>query len=84
MSTLVTDLPRAVADARIMPAMLRRAREARGVTNGEMALRLGVAHTVVSRLEAQYAPRIDEGHLTKWAGALGMTLPELLAFAQTT
>lgn len=72
----------AAPPARLLPDLLKRAREARGVTNGEMARRLGIAGTAVSRLESQqWAPAIDEGHLTRWADALGLSLPELLAFA---
>ena len=74
----------AAPPARLLPDLLRRAREARGVTNGEMARRLGMASSGVSRLEADYAPAIDEDHLTRWAAALGITLPELLAFATVT
>ena len=72
----------AAPPARLLPDLLRRAREARGVTNGEIARRLGLPSPAVSRLESQkWAPQIDEGHLTRWAAALKITLPELLAFA---
>ena len=72
----------AAPPARLLPDLLRRSREARGVTNGEMARRLGLPSPAVSRFESQkWAPMIDEKHLTRWAAALGITLPELLAFA---
>lgn len=77
------DAARAASD-RLMPLILRRARLAKGATTLDMAAAMGLHQSNVSRLESQrWAPQIDEGHLTRWAAALKMTLPELLAFSQT-
>lgn len=73
------------AAARIMPALLKAARESRAVSTGEMAKRLGMAQTEISRAEsAKWARPVSETLLLRWAAALKMTLPDLLAFSQDT
>jgi DNA-binding XRE family transcriptional regulator len=72
----------APAPTRLLPALLRRARESRGVSQSALGRALGIAPSTVNTLESDdRAPQIHEGHLTRYAAALEMSLPELLAFA---
>lgn len=73
---------RAEPPLRPLVAMLKRAREATGIDQGEMAARLGVDRTHVARLESQAnAPLINEGHIASYREALGMPLGEILRYA---
>jgi ribosome-binding protein aMBF1 (putative translation factor) len=72
----------APAPVRLLPALLRRARESRGISQSALGRALDLAPSYVNTLESDdRAPQIHEGHLTRYAAALKMSLPELLAFA---
>jgi transcriptional regulator with XRE-family HTH domain len=58
---------------------LRRAREVLGLSFRQVADRAGVSHTTVERLEKAQGQRVSVEHLARVAGAVMLTLPEVMA-----
>lgn len=65
-------------DYRLLLGILREAREERGVSQVELATRLGNTQTFVSKCE-RGERRIDLVEFVEFAEALGQSAPEMLA-----
>ncbi len=67
---------RAEQTATALPANLRALREAKGLTQVELAVAAGVSPATVFRVEAGKRPRLDT--LEQFAAVLGVSVTELI------
>ena len=65
------------AENQLFLAMLRERRESAGVTQTDLALRLGGRQTDISKVE-RGVRRLDVIELTRWLAALNVSLPEFV------
>lgn len=66
-----------IRDAAAVGLLVRELREARGWSLRQLALRAGVTHTWIGKLETGLRARVDIGDLSKLAEALGVEVEYL-------